>query len=116
MAITSSESARRCNKQHKKPCHDCPWRRVALPGWLGGAEPTDWIADAHGEARIACHTVVGDPQPQCVGAAIYRANNHKLPRDRTILRAEANHDTVFSSPGEFMEHHVSLQRKPRSSE
>jgi len=41
-----------------RPCNDCPWRRKSCAGWLGpfGIK-------------------------QCAGAAVYRANVCKSPRD-----------------------------------
>lgn len=100
--ITSIEEAKPTTRQHKKPCHDCPWRRVARKGWLGGPSVDDWLHDAHGEARIDCHTKLG---PQCAGAAIYRANVLKDPRDKTLLRLPEDKETVFAKPQEFDKHH-----------
>jgi hypothetical protein len=105
MAITSSEEAKISNRQPDAPCHDCPWRRDAPSGWLGGLSAQEWIAEAHGEARIDCHTVNGDPQPQCAGAAIYRANVCKRVRDPEAVHLKADRKTVFSNPNEFKEHH-----------
>jgi hypothetical protein len=105
MTMTTDEDARPCNVQHKKPCHDCPWRRKAVPGWLGANNATEWLNFAHGEAKVDCHTVKGDPQPQCVGIATYRANILKLPRDPSILRGKVDRKNVFATPGEFIDHH-----------
>jgi hypothetical protein len=88
MEVTTSDTAEDSNVQHSKPCHDCPWRRKAVPGWLGSMSADEWIQAAHGDGVIDCHTVKGVPQPQCVGAATYRANVCKSPRDRRALRAE----------------------------
>lgn len=107
MALTTEDEAAESSVQHTKPCHDCPWRRKALPGWLGGHSISEWLAFAHGETKIDCHTVKGDPQPQCVGAAIYRANVLKLPRSGEIIRAKADPESVFGTPSEFAEHHAS---------
>lgn len=88
--------------QHKRPCSDCPWARKALPGWLGGVSIDAWLRDAHGEARIRCHTLLG---AQCAGAAIYRTNVCKAPRDKTLLLLPADKVRVFKSPSEFRAHH-----------
>lgn len=101
--ITSSREAVPAKTQHRKPCHDCPWRRVALPRWLGGTLPLDWLGATHGEAVIECHTVTGGHQ--CAGAATYRANVCKTPRDPNALNLPADRKTVFASPAEFLEHH-----------
>lgn len=99
----SGDEARVATKQHRSPCGDCPWRRKSLPGWLGSASTEQWLAEAHGEARIDCHTLTG---VQCAGAAIYRSNVMKLPRDRKLLKIAANRVLVFSGPGEFRKHHA----------
>jgi hypothetical protein len=56
----------------------------------------------HGETKIVCH-VYSDVQ--CAGAAIYRANVCKVPRDRTILELPADGRLVFASAREFLAHH-----------
>lgn len=106
--MKSSDDAKPCNRQHRKPCSDCPWRRVALPGWLGTVTADDWIQAAHGEVRIDCHTKRGTRAPfgpQCAGAAVYRANVCKTPRDRNLLVLQENREKVFATPAEFLAHH-----------
>jgi hypothetical protein len=100
--LITSEEARPAVTQHKAPCSDCPWARKSLAGWLGDTSREEWLGDAHGEARIECHTLVG---AQCAGAAIYRANVFKLPRDPSLLRLPADRERVFSNKTEFWEHH-----------
>ena len=100
--LITSDEATPLASQPKKPCTDCPWSRGALRGWLGDLSCEEWIAAAHGEARIDCHVFAG---PQCAGAAIYRANVAKLPRERSALVLPADRTAVFASPAEFCEHH-----------
>lgn len=100
--MTSKDKAKPCKRQHKTPCHDCPFARAALAGWLGGDTPDEYVQLAHSDARIDCHTKIG---PQCAGAAIYRANVIKSPRDKTVLILEQNKTLVFATPLEFLEHH-----------
>lgn len=88
--------------QHKKPCSDCPWSRDSLPGWLGGETVEAWLAEAHSDNEIPCHTLKG---AQCAGSAIYRRNVLKTPRDAGVLRLEADRELVFATPSEFKEHH-----------
>lgn len=106
--MTSSDEAVDAACQHRTPCHDCPWRRVALPGWLGGVSAAEWVARAHGESLVPCHTLNG---AQCAGLAIYRANVVKSPRDPSILRLPADRREVFSNPFEFVEHHYTEDKK-----
>ena len=99
--MTSADEAIVTNVQHTKPCHDCPWRRKSIAGWLGGFSAWTWIRAAHGDEQIKCHALEG---PQCVGAATYRANVAKLPRGEHI-KCSADRKQVFATPAEFMEHH-----------
>ncbi len=88
--------------QHKSPCSDCPWRQNSLKGWLNGELPDAWLADVHGEQRIDCHVLIG---PQCAGAAIYRGNICKHPRQKDLLVLPPDRVKVFGSPMEFKKHH-----------
>lgn len=108
----SSAEARRGSTQHRRPCGDCPWRRDSLKGWVGGLTADQWLRAAHGEDRIDCHTRRG---PQCAGAATYRGNVGKLPRDQELLRLAPDREAVFSRPDEFLEHHavISLHKEKR---
>lgn len=96
--------------QHAKPCADCPFSRGCIKGWLGGssvnkgelASVDEWLWAAHGESRIDCHTTTN---MQCAGAAIYRANVCKDPRDKSLLRLPPDKTLCFASPVEFRNHH-----------
>lgn len=105
--LVTSDQAVPAKGQHSKPCSDCPWARTALCGWLGSNTIDEWIAMAHGETRIDCHTRTG---AQCAGAAIYRANVAKSPRDQTLLRLPRDAEHVFATANEFFEHHSSAPR------
>lgn len=100
--LVSSDQAAPAAKQLIRPCSDCPWSRRSLRGWLGGYTAEEWIWTAHGEARIECHV---HPNVQCAGAAVYRANVAKRPRDPGTLRLPADKESVFGSPDEFVDHH-----------
>jgi hypothetical protein len=100
--LVSSDEARPAKRQHETPCSDCPWRRKALPGWLGSMTAEEWVAAAHSETRIDCHTLIG---AQCAGAATYRANICKRPRDPELLLLNSDRVVVFARPHEFLDHH-----------
>lgn len=104
----ASDEAPVSNLQHTKPYTDCPFARTALPGWLGTVTAQEWVATLHGDGRIDCHAISG---PQCAGAAIYRANVCKLPRDKSQLALPADRKLVFSGPGEFLRHHEKSKTK-----
>lgn len=107
MAMTISDEATPTDVQPKKPCHDCLWRRNAVAGWLGPLTPEQWVQVAHGDGKVPCHALKG---PQCAGLAIYRGNICKLPRDREALVLDADRQSVFSNPDEFLEHHKKRHR------
>lgn len=71
------------------------------PRWLGDLTAEEWLAHAHGESLLNCHTLKG---PQCAGAAIYRRNVAKLPRPPALI-LPADREAVFSSRAEFTAHH-----------
>jgi hypothetical protein len=94
------------NKQITKPCEDCPFRRVALAGWLAEQRPADYCQMAHSDDLIQCHTkkLADGNYVQCAGAAIYRANVAKRC-DPPNLKLPEDGGAVFVSPVEFVEHH-----------
>ena len=103
MTITASTDAVPLAGQPARPCHDCPMRRNALPGWLGGATPEEYLRLIHSDLRVDCHAFNG---PQCAGVAIYRANVYKKSRDPTVLRLPMDTHAVFGTPLEFLTHHT----------
>lgn len=104
--LLTSEDAVPAKGQHKSPCSDCPFARTALKSWLGGLSVTQWLAGVHLEMRVECHVFEG---AQCAGAAIFRGNICKLPRDPDTLRLPADHKKVFSNDHQFEEHHGDIE-------
>lgn len=102
-------------KQHTTPCDKCPFRRTAIPGWLGGLNADQFRRVAAADVIMNCHTRAGvegisyadpDPlKPQCAGRAIYWANQLKIPRRADILVLPPNKALVFTWPTEFLKHH-----------
>lgn len=100
------------------PCNECPWRRVAAPGWLGPHTAMKWVEIIHGEEPIACHKTIKDvgedgrgdwdhpAMRQCRGAAIFREHVMKSPRDPNIAMGPADPDKVFVTNAEFIAHHT----------
>lgn len=109
--MTTIEEARRSLAQPTSPCHDCPMRRDAIKGWLGGNTPQEFLAYCHSDEAYPCHTSIG---PGCAGMAIYRANVGKRPRDPKALRLPADRERVFATPMEFLEHHTIKKKKPNA--
>jgi hypothetical protein len=104
-------------KQHRAPCKECPFRRVAPAGWLGGYTPSGFLWVAQGEQRMPCHLRMKKLDgvdyahpgnaPQCAGRAIFWANQIKRPRvpEDGILELPKNTELVFEWPAEFLSHH-----------
>jgi hypothetical protein len=103
-------------RQHETPCHECPFRRAAPAGWLGGLTPDEFVLLADQEQRMPCHLHMGkfdasysDPgttAPQCAGRAIYWANQCKTPRVRgALLELPRDTLTVFQWRHDFLGYH-----------
>jgi hypothetical protein len=107
--LVTFDQAKPAKRQHKKPCQDCPFARASIRGWLGPYTAEEWLRIVHGEGKVECHTKIG---PQCAGAAIYRGNVCKDPRDKTLLTLPRDTRLVFKGPQEFIEHHTG--KKPES--
>ncbi len=103
--VVCAEEATVATRQHTRPCSDCPWTRRSMPGWLGSLTIEDWIAAAHGESHVECHTLIG---AQCAGIAIYRANVYKRVRDPMAMHLPADRVAIFESPIAFATHHRTL--------
>lgn len=100
--LISRDEAVRGKTQHTQACSDCPWRRDALNGWLGGNAVETFLAIAHSDTRYDCHAIMG---AQCAGMAIYRRNTCKRV-EPPLLVLPADHDTIFSNRMEFSAHHA----------
>lgn len=98
----------------KVPCKECAFRRDITPGALGGADPEVFIGQANGPFYIPCHCFYKSDTPdwkdkamqapQCAGSRVFRANIDNVNHP-SLLGLEADHETVFSSPAEFIAHH-----------
>lgn len=100
--VTSDEAVR-TQRQHRKPCADCPFAKTALNGWLGGETIEDWLQCIHTDTIINCHCTTNQ---QCAGAAIYRANVFKRVRSAEALALPPDDGKlVFSDDNAFRKHH-----------
>jgi hypothetical protein len=109
--LVTADQAKPRKRQHTSPCSDCPWARKSLKGWIGNFSISEWLAAAHGESLIDCHTVSNQ---QCAGSAIFRANVCKLPRDQKLLRLPQNKVSVFANDLEFRLHHQGVNAMPKA--
>lgn len=90
-------------KQLTAACTDCPLRRDALRGWLGGATPEDYARLCHSDEVVDCHVHAGS---RCAGLAIYRSNVAKWQPQHH--RLDADRDAIFASRQEFLDHHANV--------
>lgn len=105
------------------PCKECPFRIVAPAGWLGPYSAEEWIHLVQSDQIIACHLHVFPAAhgvnnwdgTQCAGAADYRANVSKSPRDPSVIIGKKNPD-VFSTPMEFLDHHSPIEFTDRDAD
>jgi hypothetical protein len=101
------------------PCKECPFRRKAMPGWLGAASPESFVASVQSDAPLPCHLSIDYRKPDwkekwltrkvgklCAGAAIFTRNIGKRPLPSSLLPiVKPNTELVFASPSEFLAHH-----------
>lgn len=120
----------------KEPCNQCPYRRKAMPGYLGESTPEEFMASTMADYPMPCHKTIDyrdprwkekwenlvvddelDPASQrstspkekhCAGAAIFFSNIHKRTRDMNRPGLAADRDLVFDHPRQFIDHHRSL--------
>jgi hypothetical protein len=100
-----------------KVCNDCPFRRKAMPGWLGHGSPESFIDCMQRDEPLPCHQTIdyddrhwlakwmaqGDDTGQmCAGALTFLAN--KL-QHHPFQKMGKDHETVFSNTIEFVRHH-----------
>ena len=111
----------------KKPCPRCPFRRVAVPGWLGASKPSEFMEQTLTDQQMPCHCTVdyGDPLWReelgaedgnarfCAGALIFFANILKRSRDRERPIMKPDRAAVFGTPREFFAHHHDWQAGER---
>lgn len=119
----------------KNPCNDCPFRRNAVPGWLGASRPewfvesalSDFAEYAPGAPMAPCHQTVNyedddwlaklSEADACVGALQFAANNCKSPRDperSAAVRAAGQNPDVFRTSQEFIDYHTQGAKKDAS--
>lgn len=98
--------------KHLTPCKECPFRRVAAPGWLGGGTVDEWMSDlTFGDCAFVCHMAEAKGKRHfCAGSMIHFRNNLKTPRDPAfadmVMRFAKDTERVFMWAHEFQQHHA----------
>lgn len=98
-----------------RPCSDCPFRRKAVPGWLGHSSPEGFIDCMQRDEPLPCHQTIDyedkhwlskwmaqESGKMCAGALIFMAN--KLQR-HPFKRMDKDPVNVFTNSLEFVRHH-----------
>lgn len=79
----------------KAPCNECPFRKNAPKGWLGGLSAKETSDLVLGEANFACHKTRHkklDEMSRCKGSQLFLINHCKAPKFNKPL-AEAINET-----------------------
>ena len=106
-----------------KVCNDCPFRRKAMPGWLGGGSPESFIDCMQRDEPLPCHQTVDYDDPHwlvkwtaqrqagkfspkmCAGSLIFMANKLQRPHTPGFPTMPRDIENVFSNSVEFVRHH-----------
>jgi hypothetical protein len=99
---------------HKVCCSECPWRKSAPAGWLGGHSP-EFYADAVQANEVpACHLrdhgPDSDETAMCAGALSVMSNAAssawKTPGGDEARKLVGKREDTFRHPAEFYAHHA----------
>jgi hypothetical protein len=101
---------------HRQPCAECPWRREAPAGWLGG-HAAEFYADALAfNETPACHRKDHGPDSDdtafCAGALSVMANACIRPDERKhagsveACASVGPRGDTFGHHAEFYQHHA----------
>lgn len=107
----------------KIPCRECPLRKDAAPGFLGGYTPEMYLDALFSPASLACHCSKGfhegdiAKQRHCTGVAGFRANMNLrtgTSADRAIHAVIEGYprnlrEDFFENPTQFYNHHKPAQ-------
>lgn len=112
------------NKNLKKPCNECPFRRKHPAGWIGPWEGPTAISNFIAFGGVfPCHRTIpkdglGEASPDahkmelCAGASIHLNNQcarHRDPEVREHQELVGTSPDVFTWPNEFNKHHESVE-------
>lgn len=96
--------------RHTEPCAECPWRKKAPAGWLGGNDPLVYADTVHAGVVPQCHMTDDNPVPSmCAGALATINNSCKLPMNKEVVMAMekvGRRDDCFKFASDFYTHHT----------
>lgn len=101
-----------------KSCSACPFRREAMPGWLGAGSPESFIDCMQHDEPLPCHQTIDYDNPHwlvewvhqkngsmCAGSLIFMANKLQRPHTPGFPTMPPDHENVFSNTVEFVRYH-----------
>lgn len=98
--------------RRKEPCNECPFRKRAPAGYLGGHRLEPYRQPPSAGMPTTCHRTdkgAGDPRSGfCAGALAVIANDPQiepLPTYAAAVAAVGSRDDCFASVADFAEHH-----------
>jgi hypothetical protein len=99
--------------KHKTPCSECPWRKKACPGWLGGYSAEEYADTVGNNEAPACHNKDYGPDDDrtafCVGALAVASNQcislRKSAGADAAKKVIGMRDDCFAHVKFFFEHH-----------
>lgn len=98
---------------HATPCSECPWRKAAPQGWLGGFEPEQYADPVANNEVTACHNRDFGPDDDetafCAGALATMSNAcisaWKSEGADDSKKLVGKREDCFQHPAMFYEHH-----------
>lgn len=102
----------------KQPCSDCPFRRKAMPGWLGAGSPESFVDCMNRDEPLPCHQTIDYDDPawlekwstqesgsMCAGALVFMANKLQRPKAPGFPTMPQDKINVFANTLEFVRYH-----------
>lgn len=116
----NTEMAKFRPEKRKSPCAECPFRKTSRRGYLGADDPEHFLEMTMKDADMPCHMDIDytdetwiesqlPDAPLCVGSMQFQNNEMKLSREPEIARGQravGENPNVFSTPEEFLIHHM----------
>lgn len=95
--------------KHTEPCKQCPWRKIAPAGWLGGNDPHTYTDLVQMNTAANCHMHPKGEAVFCAGSLAVLNNSCTAARypDGAGKAADAvgQRDDCFKWPADFYRHH-----------
>lgn len=106
--------------RHTSPCNECPWRKEAPAGWMGGHDPGVYADAVQFNEVPACHRQDHGPDDprtsMCAGALAVAANSAtsmwKTPGGDDARKKVGQRADCFRWVRDFYRHHTGEDYQP----